>query len=307
MKKIISFILASVMILAMAIASVSAAELTTPEAILDAAYALEQGASLEGTYTLTGVITEINTAYSEQYKNISVTIQVGEIKDKPIQCYRLKGDGAESLKFGDTITVTGEITNYKGLIEFKAGCTLDSVISAAPAETEPFVEPTTPAEIMAAASALKVGETLPGTYTLNGTIVSVDTTYSEQYKNITVTIEIGEVEGKPVIQCFRLKGEGAESLKVGDAITVTGAITNYNGKIQYNANSTFVLASAPVEPEVTEAPATDAPETDAPAPDTTAPESSSDTGDNGVFFAAVALAVVAIAGTTIIGRKRENA
>ena len=40
-----------------------------------------------------------------------------------MQCYRLKGEGADQLAEGDVITVTGTIKNYKGTIEFDAGCT----------------------------------------------------------------------------------------------------------------------------------------------------------------------------------------
>ena len=153
-----------------------------------------------------------------------------------------------------------------------------------PVETDPFVAPTTPEDILAAAYALEEGATLQGgSYTLTGVISSIDTAYSEQYKNITVTIQVGD----KTIQCFRLKGEGAEALKVGDTITVTGTICNYKGTVEFNSGCTFVLVASA-------------------APETTAPESSTDTGDNGVFFAAVALAVIAIAGTAIIGCKRET-
>ena len=74
-----------------------------------------------------GTVKEINTAWSDQYKNITVTIIVEGREDKPIMCYRLKGEGAENLKVGDEITVTGILKNYKGTIEFDAGCALVSV------------------------------------------------------------------------------------------------------------------------------------------------------------------------------------
>ncbi|MBQ2001365.1 MAG: hypothetical protein II241_06245, partial [Clostridia bacterium] len=51
--------------------------------------------------------------------------------DKPIECFRLKGEGANNLMVGDTITVTGELLKYDnktetGKVEFNSGCTLDS-------------------------------------------------------------------------------------------------------------------------------------------------------------------------------------
>ena len=50
-----------------------------------------------------------------------------QVDDKIVMAYRLKGDGADKLAVGDTITVTGTIKNYQGTIEFDAGCKLDAV------------------------------------------------------------------------------------------------------------------------------------------------------------------------------------
>ncbi len=199
-------------------------------AILDAAYKLEDGLAMKEPVTLAGVITKIDTPYSPDYKNITVTIVCDGIEDKPMMCYRLKGEGADGLAIGDTIVVTGIIKNYKGTIEFDAGCTLDLVIKS----NEPApVAPTDPAEIMAAAAALAEGGALPYEAKLTGVITSVDTPYSPDYKNVTVTISVNGTESS--IQCYRLKGEGADTLAVGDTITVTGFIVNYGGAVQFNA------------------------------------------------------------------------
>ena len=79
---------------------------------------------------LKGVISKIDDAWSDQYKNITVTIVPGGLTDYAVQCYRLSGEGAETLAVGDTITVSGTIKNYKGTIEFDKGCTLDAVVKA---------------------------------------------------------------------------------------------------------------------------------------------------------------------------------
>ena len=99
-----------------------------PEDIVNAAYALEQDTALDGTHTLTGVVTVINTAYSEQFKNVTFTIVVGNLTDKPIECFRTKGEGADLVAVGDTVTVTGTIKNYKGKVEFDCP-TLDSRVA----------------------------------------------------------------------------------------------------------------------------------------------------------------------------------
>ena len=105
----------------------------TPEEIVNAVYELDLGGYLSGghEYTLTGVITEIPSPWSDDYGNISVVIVVGDMTDKPIECFRLKGEGANNLEVGNTITVKGKLTKYNnnteaGKVEFDAGCVLVS-------------------------------------------------------------------------------------------------------------------------------------------------------------------------------------
>ncbi|MBQ2766636.1 MAG: hypothetical protein IJF49_00985 [Clostridia bacterium] len=198
--------------------------------IVNAAYALAEDAVLSAgeKYTLTGVITAVNSAYSEQYGNVTVTITVADMADKPIECFRLKGEGADKIQVGDNITVTGIIKNYKGKVEFDAGCTLDAYKTAETIVTEAY--------------ALEAGNSLAEKYTLTGVITTVNTPYSEQYGNVTVTIQVGDMADK-LIECFRLKGEGADTIKEGDTITVYGELTNYNGKIEFNSGCVLVPAA----------------------------------------------------------------
>ena len=93
-------------------------------AILTAAYALKDGEALTGEFTLEGVVTKVGTAYSAQYQNVTFTIAVEGQEARPIDAYRAKGEGADTVKVGDTVKVTGKIKNYKGTIEFDAGCTM---------------------------------------------------------------------------------------------------------------------------------------------------------------------------------------
>ena len=201
---------------------------TNPAEIVDAAYALESGASLPYSCTLTGAVVTIDTPYSEQYGNITVSIAVAGKEDLPIMCFRLKGEGAADLAVGNIVTVTGTIMNYNGTVEFDSGCTLDAVV----------VVPTEAADIIAAAYAMGENDTLPYASTLTGAITSIDTPYSEQYGNITVTIAVEGHEDQPV-QCYRLKGEGAADLAVGDVITVSGTLSTYKGTVQFKAGCTF--------------------------------------------------------------------
>ena len=190
--------------------------------IVDLAYTLEDGLALEDSYRLFGTVSAINTPWSDEYKNITVTIQVEGKEDKPVQCYRLAGDGCETLAVGDQITVEGILKNYKGTIEYDKGCQLigkGEVISQS--------------AILDAAYALEDGVAMTAPTALEGVIVSIDTPWSEDYKNITVTIVCdGKEEQK--IQCYRLCGEGCEALAVGDQIGVAGTIKNYKGTIEFD-------------------------------------------------------------------------
>ena len=208
---------------------------TDPAKVIPEAYALAEGASLEYDAILTGTIITVDEEYSSSYNNITVTIAVEGYEDQPIQCYRLKGTGIDALQVGDVISVFGQIKNYKGTVEFNTGCTLY------------ILPPSDPAQIVEEAYALAEGEELPYEATLTGTITSIDDPYSDQYKNITVTMVVEGCEDQP-IKCYRMKGEGVENLQVGDTITVVGTIKNFYGTIEFNLP--YLIAN-PVEEGVT--------------------------------------------------------
>ncbi len=192
------------------------------EEIVAAAYTLEDGLAMEEAQRLYGTVVAIPTAWSDEYQNITVNLQIGELVDQPVQCYRLTGEGAKDLKVGDKITVEGVIKNYKGTIEFDKGCVLVG-----------FGEIVSQAAILDAAYALEDGAAMPAPTALEGVIASIDTAWSDEYQNITVTIVCdGKEEQK--IQCYRLTGEGAKDLAVGQEIAVAGTVKNYKGTIEFD-------------------------------------------------------------------------
>ena len=197
------------------------------EEIVAAAYTLEDGVAMEEPQRLFGTIINIPTPYSEEYKNITVDMQIGELADQPIQCYRLSGEGADKLAVGDQITVEGILKNYKGTIEFDKGCVLVG-----------FGEIESQQGVLDAAYKLEDGVALTAPTALAGEVVSIDTAWSDEYKNITVTIVVAGMEDNK-IQCYRLSGEGAQDLAVGDTITVTGTIKNYKGTIEFDKGCTL--------------------------------------------------------------------
>lgn len=75
------------------------------------------------TYSVTGVIESIDTAYDSSYGNITVTITDGT---DSIKAFRMAG--GEELIVGDKIKVTGTLVNYNGNTpEFIQGCTYVAV------------------------------------------------------------------------------------------------------------------------------------------------------------------------------------
>ena len=194
--------------------------------IVAMAYALEDQQATEDTYRLFGTVSSIDTEWSEDYQNITVTIVVAGCEDFPIQCYRLKGEGAKDLAVGQTITVAGIIKNYKGLIEFDKGCKL------VPNDAYHSVKN--------ALSAYKLedGAAQEAAKTITGTVVSIDSAWSDEYQNITVTIVVAGLEDYP-IQCYRLAGEGAKDLAEGSVVTVTGILKNYKGTYEFDKGCTL--------------------------------------------------------------------
>ncbi len=85
----------------------------TNEDIVKKAFALGVGDSLNGTYQLTGIVSQVEK-YSSEYGDVCLYFTVS---GKSIYCYWLKGD-VENIRVGDTLTVEGTIKNYNGTIEF---------------------------------------------------------------------------------------------------------------------------------------------------------------------------------------------
>ena len=209
-------------------------ERMVPAAVLDmsyadivaAAYALDTDAAMTKAQRLFGKVISIDTAWSDEYQNITVTIVCDGKDEQPIQCYRLVGEGAKELAVGDEIAVFGTIKNYKGTIEFDKGCVLVPVDSVASVKN------------VIAAYALAEDTAMTSESTITGVVVAIPTAWSDEYQNITVNMVAAGLEDY-VIQCYRLTGEGAKDLKEGDEITVTGILKNYKGTVEFDKGCTL--------------------------------------------------------------------
>ena len=209
-------------------------ERMVPAAVLDmsyadivaAAYALDTDAAMTKAQRLFGKVISIDTAWSDEYQNITVTIVCDGKDEQPIQCYRLVGEGAKELAVGDEIAVFGTIKNYKGTIEFDKGCVLVPVDSVASVKN------------VIAAYALAEDTAMTSESTITGVVVAIPTAWSDEYQNITVNMVAAGLEDY-LIQCYRLTGEGAKDLKEGDEITVTGILKNYKGTVEFDKGCTL--------------------------------------------------------------------
>lgn len=227
------------------------------EAILAAGAAMAKGTTSGYEVTITGTVASIANT---QYGNMNVEDANGNtilVYGTYSSTGAVRFDAMETQpKVGDEVTITGEIKNYNGTVQINNGRLMAHTVN----EVEiPKIEGTQ--AILEAAYALASGEVLSGgvhEYTLTGTIISIDTEYSSQHGNITVTIACEGFETMP-IQAYRLKGaDEAQTALIGvnDVITVTGTITNYNGTIEFNQGCTFTdwVDNADPEPEVPDVP-----------------------------------------------------
>ena len=238
--------------------------------IVNDAYKLAADTTL-GEFTLTGVIVSVDTAYDSGYKNVTVTIVVEGLTDKPIKCFRLKGEGADVIAVNDTITVTGTIKNYGGTVEFDSGCTFtdrvigNSTISVAENSSD---KATVTFENTSGQNGTNVNFTVAVSegYELvsvkvNGVVVeAVDGTYTATFKgNLSVLVETKEVGAVDpvVVATFTFGENGTNTAHVdgskaattytetngGYTLNITGATSMYPSSYDAKGNSALKLGT----------------------------------------------------------------
>ena len=168
----------------------------------------EANAAEDGTKVqVSGTVSAINTAWSEQYGNITVTIVDAE--GNSLYVYRMK----TNVAVGDIITIKGVMGSYNGSKQVVAGSTAE--ITGHDSSYD-YAEMTI-AEALAAEDNTNV--------IVTGTVVEIGTAYSEQYGNISVYIAD---EAGTRLYLYRLTG----NVEVGQIIKVKGAMATYKGNRQ---------------------------------------------------------------------------
>lgn len=128
----------------------------------------------------------IDEAYNASYGNVTVKIVVGTLTDKPIICFRMKGDFASKVAVNDIITVKGTIKNFNGKVEFDSGCIV----------TE-YIEGTSTIAVQATNATVKIDN--DQTSGVNGTTFTFAVTVAEGYELVSVKVNgtaVEAVEGK---------------------------------------------------------------------------------------------------------------
>ena len=195
-------------------------EVTIPEAI-----ELADGTEI----IVKGTVSEIKTAWSDQYNNISVNIV--DADGNVLYLFRL----ATKVAVGDVITVTGTMATYNGARQVAAGAT--AVINSSETPDDGGNTPAGPVEVTIP-EALKLAD--DAQIIVKGTVSKVNTAWSDQYNNISVTIV--DADGNS-LYIFRL----ATKVNAGDQITVTGKMGTYNDARQVAAGATAVIDVAHTE------------------------------------------------------------
>ncbi|MBR4468407.1 MAG: chitobiase/beta-hexosaminidase C-terminal domain-containing protein [Bacteroidales bacterium] len=143
-----------------------AGTLEDPYTVADAYTAIDANAGTQNVYA-TGIVSNIETAWSSQYNNITFNFVDEEGDEAFLQAFRcVSGTGvdASTVVVGDVVVVYGDLTKYGSTYEFGQGCQLVSLTHTA----EPFIT-VNPTEVNVGAEG--------ATGTLSVTCENIDDTY----------------------------------------------------------------------------------------------------------------------------------
>lgn len=193
-------------------------------------------AAAEGTalYELSGVITNITSAYSEKYGNISFVLKdaTGEV-----DIYRMSCEGIAdpaSIAVGDVVTVQGTRASYNekaqmgagGVCVYHRGTTVSTIgdFLAASVNTDTW-------------------------YKLTGTIEEI---VKEEYGNFYLKDDTGSVYVYGLTAAPVAKNDKSFSklgLKVGDIVTIVGTRSDYEGTAQVGGPAYYISHETPAAGE----------------------------------------------------------
>ena len=139
------------------------------------------------------------------------------------------------VEIGDEVSVNGTVTVYNSVNQIAQGATV--TITGGGTETPPATAHTTIAGALAGAE----GDTA----TFSGTVSEIYYAWSDTYNNMSFYV----TDGTDTILVFR----AGTKVEIGDAVTVDGTVTAYNGVNQIAQGATVTVTEKHVCSEYTEA------------------------------------------------------
>ena len=217
-----------------------------PYTVADARTAIDNNVGLTNVYA-TGIVSEIPTAYSSQYSNITFNFVDTEGDTEFLQAYRCTGTDAANVQVGDVVVVYGTLTKHSSTYEFGQGCELVSLIHNAAVEAPTF---TPVAGTYTSAQSITISTETSGAtiyYTTDGT---EPTSASTQYTGAI------SVSTTTTIKAIAVKGSDESNVTTAtyhfcsadDPYTVTEALAF--PEYQYPANGIYVtgiVSTAPTQ------------------------------------------------------------
>ena len=238
-------------------------EVNVAEAV-EEAMALDKGAKTEDIFAVTGYVQSIAIAFSEQYGNISIWMaDEKDAETSAFEAYRVKctAEEAEKLVVNAKITVISQLQRYyKAATESSDEIDLAETVAGGSLiilETPEPIVPSDPIAVTCAEALAAMPEqdrdTTDATYIVTGYVTETIGTVSRGQQRFWMDDVKG---GENVLQGYWCNlPEGEEALNVGDKITLTGRILNYQGAPEIKNGDVAILERAeviPVEPDTIE-------------------------------------------------------
>ena len=189
-------------------------------------------------YTINGYVTSIQTAYSDQYHNITFWMADAADGGNVLEAFRAAcAAEADAPAVGDKVAVTGSLTKYNTTPEFAAGCTF-TIIERAGGEEPPVEEEVVIADTLTIAEAITLGMALDSMgvseeiYAIEGYVINPGA-FSLLYKNQSWYMADDASAAASDFQaynCFPIQNNDTLKVLAGDKVQLVGKLKKYYNK-----------------------------------------------------------------------------
>ena len=189
-------------------------------------------------YTINGYVTSIQTAYSDQYHNITFWMADAADGGNVLEAFRAAcAAEADAPAVGDKVAVTGSLTKYNTTPEFAAGCTF-TIIERAGGEEPPVEEEVVITDTLTVAEAIALGMALDSMgvseeiYAIEGYVINPGA-FSLLYKNQSWYMADDATAAASDFQaynCFPIQNNDTLKVLAGDKVQLVGKLKKYYNK-----------------------------------------------------------------------------